>query len=74
MKIACAIAVTVLMTVVLERCYGRYAAQRPKPDLPDDRETMDQQMNDGCQTSLRMIGFGVLSAGVVAGVIAAIGL
>jgi hypothetical protein len=72
MKTAGAIAATILFAVVLELIYERIATRRPKPGT--EWETMEQSMNDGCQTSVRIVGFGLLSAVMIAVIMAVIGL
>ena len=65
MKIALAVVVTILLSVTFELLYEWAVAARTKRKDSQQPETMEQSMNDGCQLSIRMLVFGVVSGAIV---------
>ena len=72
MKTLVAVIATILLTVAFECVYqwlsAKFSGTQGYP------ETMEQSMNDGCQTSLRMVAIGVFSGAVVWGISLTLGI
>jgi Na+/H+ antiporter NhaD/arsenite permease-like protein len=55
----------IALTVVLQLVY-EYLRERRSSKVHDER--MESSMNDGCQTSVSLLGFAVFSAVIIGGV------
>lgn len=62
MKTTLAVVSGILLTVAFELLYERIVAFRTRRKDAEKTETMEQSMNDGCQTSIRMVVFGTISS------------
>jgi len=65
METAITFVATVLIMFAFELLYEWIAKRFANIDGNEPAETMEKSMNDGCQTSLRMLGFGFLAMLIV---------
>ncbi len=68
MKTAFTVIAAIGLTIVFEVIYEWIAAKLLKPKARKSADFMEDSINDGCQTSIRLLGFGLL-ASVIAWII-----
>ena len=69
MKTAIVVGATLFLAIVFELIYEWFGTRIANTHTEDSADTMERSMNDGCQTSIRLLVFGVISGAIVLAVV-----